>query len=405
MTRGTLVFVALATTAAGSSCSSTQAAAVRMADPPSVAVVKAVTGNLAQTLAVAAEFRPFQEIDIHAKVAGYLKSISVDVGDRVRVGERLAVLEVPELQDELRQDAAGVKRAEEDVNRAQADLERANSAHEVAHVGATRLSGVLKVRPNLVAQQDIDEAMGRDRVAEAQVATAKAALAAAQQGLEVSKASQQKTQTLWGYTEITAPFAGVITQRYADPGAMIQAGTSSQTQTMPVVRLSQNNRLRLVIPVPESTVALIHVGTPVDLNVQALHKTFAGKVARFSERLDSDTRTMRVEVDVENPALELVPGMYATASIVLDSASDAVIVPVEALDHSEIKPQVFVIDSNQKVEVRAVTTGLETSDRVQIKNGISSGDLVVTGNRAQLKPGLVVTPRVMEAASTSTEAR
>jgi len=405
MSRGTLVFVALATTAAGSSCSSSQAAAVRMADPPSVAVVKAVTGNLAQTLAVAAEFRPFQEIDIHAKVAGYLKSISVDVGDRVRVGERLAVLEVPELQDELRQDAAGVKRAEEDVNRAQADLERANSAHEVAHVGATRLSGVLKVRPNLVAQQDIDEAMGRDRVAEAQVATAKAALAAAQQGLEVSKASQQKTQTLWGYTEITAPFAGVITQRYADPGAMIQAGTSSQTQTMPVVRLSQNNRLRLVIPVPESTVALIHVGTPVDLNVQALHKTFAGKVARFSERLDSDTRTMRVEVDVENPALELVPGMYATASIVLDSASDAVIVPVEALDHSEIKPQVFVIDSNQKVEVRAVTTGLETSDRVQIKNGISSGDLVVTGNRAQLKPGLVVTPRVMEAASTSTEAR
>jgi RND family efflux transporter MFP subunit len=404
MTRMTFVLVAVVAGASGWSCSSPQAA-VQTADPPSVAVVKAVTGNLAQTLAVAAEFRPFQEIDIHAKVAGYLKSISVDVGDRVRAGQRLAVLEVPELQDELREDAAGVKRAEEDVNRAQADLERANSAHEVAHVGATRLSGVLKVRPNLVAQQDIDEAMGRDRVAEAQIATAKAALAAAQQGLEVSKAAQQKTQTLWGYTEITAPFAGVITQRYADPGAMIQAGTSSQTQAMPVVRLSENNRLRLVIPVPESTVALIHLGTPVDLDVQALHKTFTGKVARFSERLDSDTRTMRVEVDVENPALELVPGMYATASIVLESASDAVIVPVEALDHTETKPQVFVINPNQKVEVRPVSTGLETSDRVQIKNGISSGDLVVTGNRAQLKPGLLVRPRVMDAPGTSTEAR
>src|SRR5262252_439871 len=192
MTRCSVVLVALAAAIGGSSCSSSQAAAVRTADPPSVAVVKAVTGNLAQTLAVAAEFRPFQEIDIHAKVAGYLKSISVDVGDRVRAGERVAVLEVPELQDELRQDAAAVKRAEEDVNRAQADLERANSAHDVAHVGATRLSSVLKVRPNLVAQQDIDEAMGRDRVAEAQIATAKAALAAAQQGLEVSKAAQQK---------------------------------------------------------------------------------------------------------------------------------------------------------------------------------------------------------------------
>jgi RND family efflux transporter MFP subunit len=403
MTRCTFVLLTLAAGVGSSSCSSPQAA-VQAADPPSVAVVKAVTGNLSQTLAVAAEFRPFQEIDLHAKVAGYLKSIRVDVGDRVHAGERIAVLEVPELQDELREDAAAVKRAEEEVNRAQADLERANSAHEVAHIGATRLSSVLKVRPNLVAQQDIDEAMGRDRVAEAQIATAKAALAAARQGLEVSKAAEQKTQTLQGYTEITAPFAGVITQRYADPGAMIQAGTSSQTQAMPIVRLSENNRLRLVIPVPESTVALIHLGTPVDLDVQALHKAFTGKVARFSERLDSDTRTMRVEVDVENPTLELVPGMYATASIVLDSASDAVIVPVEALDHSAAKPQVFVVGPNQKVDVRAVTTGLETADRVQIKTGITSGDLVVTGNRAQLKPGLLVTPRVMNTTGTQTEA-
>src|SRR5262249_6450111 len=160
--------------------------------------------------------------------------------------------------------------------------------------------GVLKVRPNLIAQQDIDEAMARDRVAEAQIATAKAALAAAEQGLEVSKAAERKTQTLWGYTEITAPFAGVITHRYADPGAMIQAGSSAQTEGMPVVRLPQTTRLRLVIPVPESTVSLIHLGTPVDLDVQALHKTFTGKVARFADRLDSDTRTMRVEVDVDN---------------------------------------------------------------------------------------------------------
>jgi len=159
-----------------------------------------------------------------------------------------------------------------------------------------------------------------------------------------------------------------------------------------------------VIPVPESSVSLIRIGTPVDLDVQALHKTFNGKVSRFADRLDSDTRTMRVEVDVENPRLELVPGMYATASIVLDAASDAVIVPVEALDHSETRPQVFVVNSSQKVEVRAVSTGLETADRVQIKNGINSGDLVVTGNRAQLKPGLLVTPRVMDA-PTQTETR
>jgi RND family efflux transporter MFP subunit len=404
MTHGTLFASVLSVCVLGASgCTHPQAAA-QTNDPPSVAVVKAVTGDLAQTVSIAAEFRPFQEIEVHAKVAGYLKSISVDVGDRVRAGQLLAVLEVPELQDELRQDAAAVKRSAEEVNRAQADLERADSAHQVAHLGANRLAGVLKVRPNLVAQQDIDEGMARDRVAEAQVATAKAALAAAQQGLEVSKAAEQKTQTLWAYREITAPFAGVITHRYADTGAMIQAGTSSQTQTMPLVRLSQNNLLRLVIPVPESSVSLIHPGTPVNLEVQALHKTFAGKVARFADRLDSETRTMQVEVDVENPAFELVPGMYATASLVLADAKDAVIVPVEALDHSGAEPQVFVVGPDHHIDVRAVTLGLETADRVQIKSGLAVGDLIVIGNRGQLKPGGLVTPRIVDAGKTETEA-
>ena len=202
-----------------------------------------------------------------------MKSICVDVGDRVKAGQLLAVLEIPELQDEIQQDEASVKRANEEINRAQADLERAESAHEVAHLAATRLAGVLKVRPNLVAQQDIDEATGRDRVAEAQVSTAKAALAAAKEQLEVAKATQGKTQTLFDYARITAPFAGVITHRYADTGAMIQAGTSSQTQAMPIVRLSQNDRLRLVIPVPESAVSRIHVGNDVAVAVQSLHKT------------------------------------------------------------------------------------------------------------------------------------
>jgi RND family efflux transporter MFP subunit len=400
----TFSLLTLAVSTIGASGCSPSQAAVQASDPPSVAVVKAVTGDLAQTLAVAAEFRPFQEIDIHAKVAGYLKSISVDVGDRVRAGQRIAVLEVPELQDELSQDAAGVKRSEEDVKRAQADLERAESVHQVAHAGATRLAGVLKARPNLVAQQDIDEGLARDRVAEAQVATAVAALASARQGLEVSKAAERKTQTLWGYTEITAPFAGVITSRYADPGAMIQAGTASQTQAMPLVRLSENNRLRLVIPVPESTVSRIHLGTPINLDVQALHKSYAGKVARFSDRLDSETRTMRVEVDVENPTLELVPGMYATAAVVIDAATGAVIVPVEALDHSGAAPRVFVVGSDRHVEIREVKVGLQTADRAQITSGVTAGDLVVTGNRAQLKPGLLVTPRLMDASRAETDA-
>jgi RND family efflux transporter MFP subunit len=369
---------------------------------PTVAVAKAVKGDIAQSLTIAAEFRPFQEIEVHAKVAGFLKSISVDVGDRVKAGQLLAVLEIPELQDEIRQDQAGVKRAVEEINRAQADVERAQSAHEVAHLNSTRLAGVMKTRPNLVAQQDIDEATGRDRVSEAQVSTAQAALAAAREQLEIAKAAQSRTQTLFDYARITAPFAGVITHRYADTGAMIQAGTSSQSQAMPIVRLSENDRLRLVIPVPESAVSRIHVGGDVAVAVQSLHKTVNGKVARFSDRLDTDTRTMHVEVDVPNPTLELVPGMYADATVVLDAAKDVVVAPIQAIDRDESGARALVVtgDGRQpgKIEERKVSLGLEADDRIVVTRGLDAGDLVVIGSRAQLKPGAVVVPKVLAAA-------
>jgi RND family efflux transporter MFP subunit len=386
---GVLALAALA----GSACSQPRAAA-NNPDVPVVAVARVVPGDISQSLTMAAEFRPFQEIEVHAKVAGFLKSISVDVGDRVKAGQLLAVLEIPELQDEIRQDEASVKRAGEEIRRSQADLERARSAHEVAHLNAARLAGVMKTRPNLVAQQDIDEATGRDRVAEAQVSTAEAALASAREQLEIARAGQSKTQTLFDYARITAPFAGVITHRYADTGAMIQAGTSSQTQAMPIVRLSQNDRLRLVIPVPESAVSRIHVGEPVSVAVQSLRRTVIGTVARFAERLDMETRTMRVEVDVVNSKLELVPGMYADATLVLDQARGVLVAPVQAVDRTEAGSRVLVVARDGKVEVRDVSLGLESADRVEVTRGVSAGDLVVVGSRAQLKPGTIVAPKL-----------
>jgi RND family efflux transporter MFP subunit len=402
--RPALVFISLGVGAAAAACSQPRAVSVT-SDSPTVAVATVTRGDVSQVLSIAAAFRPFQEIDVHAKVAGYVRSIYVDVGDRVRAGQLLAILEIPELQDELHQDEAAVKRAQEEVNRAQADLERARSAHQVAHLGATRLSSVLKARPNLVAQQDIDEAEGRDRVSEAQVATARATIASAQEQLEVARAGQSKTKTLFAYAQITAPFAGVITHRYADTGAMIQAGTSSQTQTMPVVKLSQNSRLRLVIPVPESAVSRIHIGAPVDLTVQALQRTLSGRIARFALSLDADTRTMHVEVDVENPGLELVPGMYATASLVLDRARGVLVAPVEALDRSERVPRVLVVNRERRVEPRRVAIGLEAADRVEITSGLSADDMVVIGNRAQLKAGALVVPKAMNPAAAEKDAR
>jgi len=403
--RPALITMALAALA-GSACSRSRAAApgtIDATDVPVVAVAKATRGDIAQSLTIAAEFRPFQEIEVHAKVAGYLKSIGVDVGDRVKAGQLLAVLEIPELQDEIRQDEAAAKRAGEEIRRAQADLERAQSAHEVAHLNATRLAGVMKTRPNLVAQQDVDEATGRDRVSEAQVSTAEAALASAREQLEVARAAQSKTQTLFDYSRIIAPFAGVITHRYADTGAMIQAGTSSQSQAMPIFRLSQNDRLRLVIPVPESAVPRIHLGGQVAVAVQSLHQTVSGTVARFADRLDTETRTMHVEVDVSNPGLTLVPGMYADATLVLDSVKDAIVTPVQALDRTSDGARVFVVGRDGKLEMRTVQLGLESDDRIEVTRGLADGDLVVVGSRSQLKAGTIVAPKIVAASDAGGE--
>jgi RND family efflux transporter MFP subunit len=399
LVRGTawgLLAAALATFAA---CSRPQARAVRTDAPddrPTVAVARAARGDIAQSLTIAAEFRPYEEIDVHAKVAGFLKAITVDVGDRVQAGQLLATLEIPELQDELQQDEAAIKRAQEEINRASADLDRAKSLHDVAHLGASRLAQVIQSRPKLVAQMDVDEATGRDRAAEAQVATATAALAAAREQLEFAKASQRKTSTLFGYARITAPFDGVVTRRYADTGAMIQAGTASNTQAKPIVQLSNIHRLRLVIPVPESAVPRVHLGGPVSLRVDSLDKTFVGTVARFADRLDPDTRTMHVEVDVPNPTFEIVPGMFANASIVLNQARNALLVPVGALARTERGARVLVVDGTDRIEPRDVGVGLETADRVQITSGLADSEMVVTGNRGQLKAGTVVSPKLME---------
>ena len=390
---------ALAASVCACSRPDAQAAERSAAGVPTVAVAKVTRGDIAEVLTVAAEFRPYQEIDVHAKVAGYVKAINVDVGDKVRAGQLLAVLEVPEIQDDLQQDEAAIRRAAEEVKRAEADVDRAKSAHEVAHLSSMRLASVMKAQPRLVAQQDIDEAAGRDRMAEAQVSTASAAVASARQQLEIAKASENKTRTLLAYARITAPFAGVITHRYADTGAMIQAGTSSQTQSMPLVKLSQNAMLRLVIPAPESAVPRIHLNEPVDVRVQSLGRVFPGTVARFADRLDADTRTMRVEVDVPNANLELVPGMYAEASVSLDQVKGVLTVPVEAIARTEGGATVMVVGADRRVQPRDVKLGLETADRVEVTTGVHQDDLVVVGNRAQLKPGAAVVPKIMTPAA------
>jgi RND family efflux transporter MFP subunit len=398
----TLILAAL-----GTSCDRKSEAETSTAEPsssaalPIVAVARAAPADLAKTVVLTAEFRPFQEVEVHAKVAGYVKEIMVDVGDRVKSGQTLAVLEVPEMSDDVARADAAKKRSEAEVEHANDELTRAEAAHEAAHVSYQRLFDVSKQRPNLIAQQEIDDARAKDLAAEAGVSAAKSAKAAAEQGVEVSHVEQQRTNTMLAYTKITAPFTGVISKRYADTGSMIQAGTSSNSQAMPVVRLSQIDLLRLVLPVPEEIVSHIRLGEAVEVRVPSLNRTFLGKVSRFSDAVSTATRTMETEVDVPNTNLTLVPGMYAEANLTLDHREKALAIPLMAVSTQGDKTSVFVVNADHKVEERQVKLGLQTANRTEVLAGLHDGDLVVVGNRSQIQQGLQVTPKQVELAKMS----
>jgi len=331
---------------------------------PSVAVVKVTREDLAREMKIPAEFRPYTEVELHAKVSGYLQQINVDFGDRVKAGQLLATIEIPELQDELDNAIATEQKIEAD--------------HKNAHLVYTRLLAVNKGHPNLVAQQDLDAAESRD-------ADTAAAIAAA-------KADVGKYQTMVGYTKITAPFDGVVTRRYTDPGSMIQAGTSSQA--MPIVRLSDNYRLRLDFPVSVDYVQDVHIGAPVDVRIESLGgKTFTGKIARFTDRVDETTRTMTVEMEVDNPKLELVPGMYASVILKADQRPKAVAIPTEAITSG--KNTIYVVNAENEVEQRTVTLGLETPTKYEVLSGVKAGELVLIGDASQIKPGEKVEPKLV----------
>jgi RND family efflux transporter MFP subunit len=361
-------------------------------------VVKVTRKNLSSTLEISSEFEPFQEIDVFAKVSGYVQKLYVDYGTHVKQGQLLAVLEIPELQQQLLQDEASLRRADQDVSRAREEQSRAESAYNVAHVTYTRLADVQKNRPELVAQQEIDVAQGKDLEASAGVSSAKDSLAAAEQASLAAKAAMAKDKAMFEYSRMTAPFDGVVTKIYAFTGALLPAGTSAAKGDSALCRLSQNDLLRLVIPVPERAVPGIKDGQPVEVDVSSLNKTFTGKIIRFSDQIDPDTRTMHTEIDVPNPKYELVPGMYASVKIPLQSVTDVLTIPVQAVQSKGTgEGVVLLVNSTNHLERREVKIGIQTATDDEILDGLHENETVVFGEQNQFHEGQLVAPQLVTA--------
>ncbi|MFY9744107.1 MAG: efflux RND transporter periplasmic adaptor subunit [Candidatus Sulfotelmatobacter sp.] len=383
-----------------SSCSGSSGKAVEASEPAvTVGVTRVVKKSLGQEITLSSELVPFQEIDVYAKESGYVKKLNVDYGTHVRAGQVMAVLEIPELEAQLQEDQAEIKNAGNQVTRAQHELDRYQAQYKALHLEYTRLNGVFQGQPGLVAQQEVDDAQGKDLAAASQVDAGQSALDAAESQLAVAKDKLIHDQSLFDYSKITAPFNGVVTERYANLGTLVQGGTTSSTQAMPIVRLSEDDLFRLVIPVPEAYVQFIRVGDSVAVTVPSLNRTFPGKIARFSVDVREDTRTMHTEVDVPNPKRLMVPGLYANAEISLEKKQGVPTVPVQALNREGANTTIDVVDQNGEMEERNVQVGLETSTDAEITSGVTEGEMVVISDRSGLTPGEKVRAqqvRVME---------
>lgn len=350
---------------------------------PRAAVVRVVRRSISNDLEIASEFQPYQEIDVYAKVSGYVKKLYIDWGTHVHQGQLLAVLEIPELKQQIDRDQAALDRAKENLTEAQ-------SAYSVAHVTYQRLAQVQKSQPELVAQQDIDVAQGKDL-------EANAAVSAAQQGLLAAKATLERDKTLFGYSNMTAPFDGVVTQMYAYTGALLPAGTRSNIGDSALCHLAENDLLRLVIPVPERAVPDVHLGETINVKVSALNRTFTGKIVRTADQINMATRTMHTEVSVPNRSYQLVPGMYASVEIPLHTDANALTLPVQAVHPTgNGLGTVLVVNRSNRIEEREVQLGLQTPDNFEILSGLQEGEEVIFGEQDQYQAGQTVIPKIVK---------
>lgn len=348
---------------------------------PVVSVIRPQRADMVRSIELPGDLVGFYEAALHAKVTGYLQTITVDKGDWVKAGQVLATLQVPELHSDLQQ--------------AQANL-------AIARITYDRLRKVQQSDPRLVSQQDVDVAFAKYQQTKAAVGT---------------------LQTMVDYTHISAPFDGVITGRFVDPGALIRAGGGdigvNETSGLvspgategagghrggggPVLTMAKIDKLRVYVYVPEQVCSLVRRGIPAVLRFEEFPgRTFTGVVARYANSLDLATRTMMTEIDIDNPSHQLYPRMYAHVALELVRHPDAMHLPVRAIGALGASPFVFVVADGHLVK-KPISVGINDGQYVEITSGLTGGELVVSAMRPTLSSGEAVEYLLSHKASVAT---
>jgi RND family efflux transporter MFP subunit len=311
-----------------------------------VQTIRPKRGEIVRRITLPGNVMAYQEATLYAKVAGYLKTINVDKGDTVKEGDLLAEIEAPEML---------------------ADLVKAKAEAEAAQLDYKRVSEAQKKASDLVMPQTVDAAKAKSGVAVAGV---------------------QRIETLLSYAKITAPFSGVITKRWVDPGALIPAPTSSgAAKSAAVVTLMDFSTVRIDVAIPDTEAPFVKKDLPVKVTVDELpDRMFKGAITRFAYALDESTKTMATEIDISNPDLALRPGMWAGVEIELQRKENALLIPAEALVTEKNKNSLFIVRDGKAQKV-SLTTGFDDGVNVEILKGCGPDNAVIIAGKQAVTDG------------------
>ena len=387
---------ALALALTGLGCSSgSLGRADASADEPATAqaldveVVSAARGDVVRTISLPASIEADQQATLYSKVSGYLESIAVDIGDRVSQGQLLAEIDVPEISDQLREGAAELAAAQADRSMAEAELASAGAKSRLQALTYERLEAVRTAEPDVVSRQDVDEAKAQSDMAAANVKETESQILQIDSRIQQLEAAQQRLETLLGFAEIRAPFDGIVTDRFVDPGALLQAATSSDS-VQKIVAVAKVDKVRVAIDVPESEAPYVRASSAATVTVDAMPgKQFQGSVSRFSRSLNPATRTMRAEIDLPNADGLLLPGMFGRATLTLATRADAVTVPAEALHAEGERSFVYEVIGGRARRVDVETAPGDGID-IEITGGLNGNERVIVAAREPLSDGTAV---------------
>jgi RND family efflux transporter MFP subunit len=355
---------------------------------PSVEVVHPRRLTVAQRLQTNATLEAFEVADLFAKVTGYVSDVRVDIGDHVKAGQVLAVIDLPEMEKQLAEDEAQLasKQSALETARRQVVHDRANRT--LQDVTLQRQAALFK--DGWVPAQMLDQNSANTAIAKADLGVAKANRTLAAHQIDLAAATVEKTKALLAYTQIVAPFDGVVARRLVNRGDLVQPPTG--TLMTPLFTVQRIDIIRVFCDVPENDVPQLHIGDPAVIKPIGFNgKPFIGKVTRSSLRLDPGTRNMRTEIDLPNPKERLYPGMYAEVSLEMNRHADALTVPAAAVGSDGDGNFVDTITDNRVTRL-AIKTGLTDNGRIEVTTGLAEATPVVTSIKVAPAPGTAVQP-------------